>query len=741
MSSTLRMVAVMLLAAAPAGAAVGGVVEGSVRAQATGDPLAGAHVTVQGTHIGAATGIDGHYRLKDVPAGEHILTVSYLGYTAASVRITVAAADVVERDFELSPQAVELDRVVYTATRTMQLLKDVPVSTELVSKREMEENGAITAADALETEIGVQVREDFSGRGVMLQGVDPERVLVLVDGNRVIGRINGSIDLSQLSTQGIRQIEVVKGALSTLYGSEAIGGVVNIITEDPYQPLRVTAEVTGGGYLPSPDPDYHSAVPASVFNPSLEVQSRRGRIGFQGGVRYDRNGLMDTDPATAHTDGVEAADKWSAHGKLTYDFGDVARAIITGRYHTESKHWVEDSGLTSVQVAYDDEEVNRRADLSAELRCTPEWAEMYSLKLYRSENEHEWSKYTQGAYRHRKDVSEARETYTEFSGQLTRRFGAAHRITAGGDIYLWDIHSRNELGDVSDEFTGSLTAWDGYLQDEWYLRPAFTLVPGVRYERHEVYGDHLSPKLSAMWSMTDDIKLRGSVGRGYRAPSSKELYFTFNHASAGYIVLGNENLEPETSMSYSVSLEHTYEDRSTSRVTLFHNDLRNLIDFDSLTVSEDYYLGIYRYENIVSAYTQGVELERSMRFGREWELALAYSYMRTYNRDTGEELLRRPNHSARVNVSWHHGPWNARISGRYTSSMLHQSIYTTDDQVSDVRTNPYTLWDVSVGRDLGGGVHARLSADNLFDTTHPTFGPYRGRVVKMTWRYTYDGLG
>lgn len=745
----LLLVAIVLASVPPLHAAT---IEGRVFGDASGDPLPGVNVRVTGTHHGAASDLDGRYVIRGLPVGSHTLEITHLGYTPVELSVTLADGDVtVVRDVRLVADAVELDRVVYTATRTMQLLKDVPLQTEVVTAAEMRETGAITAAEALETEIGIEVRDDFSGQGIMLQGVDPEQVLILVDGNRVIGRVNGSIDLNQLSTQGIKQIEVVKGALSTLYGSEAIGGVVNIITDDPVQPLTVTAELTGGSYVPSGG-GQESTFPAQLYSPALEVQGRSGDLRFQAGVRYDESELFDSDPSTLHTDGAEAARRLSSHGKLSYDITESVNATVFSRYFNEDKDWIEDAFLTTVSVQFDDEETNRRFDLGGELRIEPDWAEIYSIKVYRSDNHHDWGKFNRVGTRRQIDQSLSDETYNELATQVTRNLGPAHRVTVGADVYRWLIETKTIFGEYRDEVSADLTAWAVYLQDEWLALPRLTLVPGIRYESHEVYGENISPKLSAMVELRDDLRLRGSVGQGYRAPSSKELYFTFNHATAGYIVFGNPDLEPETSTSAMLSMEHTYKDRSTSRISVFHNDLRNLIDFDSLDVTQEFYVGRYRYENIISAYTQGVEIEEQLRFALiadwlgidydqarygTWNLGLAYSFLNTYNRETGEELLRRPNHSARINLSWRKSGWNARLWGRYTSSALYQTIDATAEQTSDERTNPYTLWNVSAGYRFGNGLDTRLTLENAFDTTHPRYGPYRGRIVSMTWRYTW----
>ncbi len=715
--------------------------QGIVIDAGTREPLAGAHVRVIGTQLGDATDADGRFSIEHIPSGAVKVEVSHLGYATITEKLAIPAQGLSDVELYLIPEAVELDQVVYTATRTMQLLKNVPITTELVTAAEIEKAVAFNVSDALDNEIGVDVREDFAGQGVMLQGMDPERVLILVDGNRVIGRVNGSIDLSQLSTQNVKQIEVVKGAVSTLYGSEAIGGVINVITDDNPKPLTLSAQVAGGGYLPAPRNDEldRLRLAADLASYGLDATMSRGKANFAAGLRYDTNGIMDSDPTTNHTEGIEGADKVYGHARLSYDITKPATLTLGVRTQQEKKHWIEDAGLQSVQVSYDDEEYNRRVDLSGEWTCRPGWAEMYSAKVYRSQNTHDWSKYTQGDVRHRKDYSESDEDYTEVGAQLTRRIGLAHRVTMGADHYWWNIEAHNRMGaSLSSDFAAKLTAWDAFLQDEWLLLSNLTLVPGVRYEQHKVYGVHISPKLSAMWSPVESINLRASVGRGYRAPSSKELYYTFNHASAGYIVQGNPDLVPETSTSYTISAEHTYENRSTSRISFFYNDLENLIDFDSLGVTEEYYTGIYQYENIVSAWTRGMELERTFRVAKRWRLGIAYSFLETLNRETELPLLRRPKHSGRFLVNWSPDPWNLRLWGRYTGEMYFQDIFGTDDQISSETTEPYTLWNLTVSRDFSAGLRAAFKVENILDQTHTRYGPYRGRTVSMVLSYKYS---
>jgi len=707
------------------------VITGKVTDSATGKALEGASLTFGGGNLGAAADSRGVYLFGDSPSGEWTLTASCIGYQTVTRVVQTSQQDTITLDFRLNQQSLVLDEVVTTATRTLKTLKNVPVATELVTRSDFQRRGSVNVAEALETEIGYDVQEDFSGQGVMLQGVDPDKVLILVDGNRVIGRVNGSIDLEQLSVGNVKQIEVVKGAVSTLYGSEAIGGVINIISEQPTPGLRLRFDMQNGGYFPD-----RTGLNGGSFSysPGFFASRAHGKWGYSFGSRVTHVGLMDIDPKTPHTNGAPATSRINGDLKVSYQHTPSLGFTATTRGMAEEKNWVEDSGLLSISLAYDDYEVNRSAGFSVEGLYSPDPDTRESVKFYRTSNYHRWDKRTQpkwGSVRI-EDFSKGEEDFTEYSVLMTRRPAAEHLFTMGGDVYQWNITSNSELGDsVYSPFTGNLTAWSGYVQDEWSIHPKFTFLPGVRYEHHEIYGGNFAPRLSLMYVPRDDIRIRASAGSGYRAPSAKELYYIFNHSAAGYIVHGNPDLSPERSINYSLNFEHNYQNSSVARLTLFYNNLRDLIDFYQVGISEQYYLGVFQYRNIYAAWVRGIELERNFRMTPHLEVKASYMFMQSHNGSTNGPLLRRPKHSGRWDVTYRHGVWTGKVWGRFTSKMMFTDIFETDEQSSQEWTNPYEIWNLSVAREWGRDWNIFTKVENLLDHTHGRYGPFEGRTVSI----------
>ncbi len=539
-----------------------------------------------------------------------------------------------------------------------------------------------------------------------------------------------------------------------MYGSEAIGGVINIITEEPVHPLKIDFEMNGGGWAPN----IHIAdstrggksrvrtFPSQHISPSINFTSRKGEYGLRGGMRIKKMGVMDTNPLTPHTNGSPGTVRANQNLRYNMPLPGPTTLILSASHLDEKNKWSEDSGLPAVptpqglqRIVFDDLEINEKTDLSAEIRCEPKWAENYFVKAYSSRNDHSFQKLTQsnGTI---KDFTFGREDYQELSGQLTRKvLNDRHRLITGADYYKWSINTESKLDDSVDVYSGTVNAWDLFLQDEWFVTDKLMLVPGLRYENHQAYGTNLTQRVSMMYTLPADLKLRASWGQGYRAPTSKELFMVFNHSSVGYIVYGNKDLQPEESDSYTVSLEHTYESRHSSRITFFRNDLENMIDFDSTSASDEFHLGIYMYKNILSARTEGIEIERGMRIGKYIDTKIAYSFMKTVNHLTGERLLRRPTNTARMNITWHDELWTMKLWGKFIDKMLYQGEATTDEQVGTEWTVPYAVWNLAVTRRVDETLSVYIKGQNLFDTFNTRYGPYQGRVITFGMRLSLVG--
>jgi outer membrane receptor for ferrienterochelin and colicins len=710
---------------------VAATLKGHVRDGETQRPLADVNVRVSGTGLGTASADDGTFVLTGLPDGKVTLLASHLGYDSRTLDLPTDTGEMLT--ILLKPMRTQLDDVVFTATRSAQRMMDVPVSTELVRGSELKARSAFTAAEALDAQVGITVSESIGGeKQVSLQGIDPDKVLVLVDGRRVVGRIRGSLDLEQLSTLNVRQIEVVKGSLSTLYGNEAIGGVVNIITDRPRQPFSVSVDLGGGTYLSRRG---DKAVTATGLNHTSGIT-----LGHAGEKRTASFGIqlrhmdpLDSDPGTTETDGVFETDRLNidvalkerlARGELSLDL----------RSMDEDKAWIEDTRRPNTpRVPFRDEETNTRRDAVIGWHSRTEWADEYSWTLYHTANRHAWDKYTTRGERIRTDFNNADEDYSELAVNFVKNFGEHYGLNAGLEGYRSLING--ESGGAGEPFERTNTAGTLYFQNEIRSIRDITLMPGVRFEYHDTYKDNWSPRLALMWA-PGDWRVRTSIGKGYKAPTAKQLAFVFDHQAVGYRIEGNPDLKPEYSLNVNAGVEWLPNPGNSVRLNAFRHNLNDLIDFDLEETTTDYYVGIYRYRNIKSAWIEGVELEYNHRQGR-WLLDLAWSWLHTRDRSEDRELLNRPRHSANWMLGYDLGRVQARLWGRYTGSSLFAPPTETEQTVENaLKTVDYALWHTSVSMAVTSRLRCWVKGENLLDRTDPLFGPFQGRTLWLGLHWT-----
>ena len=209
-------------------------VSGVVKDAKTGDALSGASVYLKGTHIGGTAGEDGQYSFAKVPNGKWVLVCSRLSYIKVEQEIDISDKNNYTFSFSLKPDDITFSDVVITATRNEELVTSIPVATDVLTAKNIEESNAKNVGEALQN-IGDSFIKSYGGVGsletVSLRGSTDAQVLILIDGQRLNNAQSGSVDLSSIPTDAIERIEVVKGGNTAMYGSDAVGGVVNIITK------------------------------------------------------------------------------------------------------------------------------------------------------------------------------------------------------------------------------------------------------------------------------------------------------------------------------------------------------------------------------------------------------------------------------------------------------------------------------------------------------------------------------
>ncbi|MCE8011497.1 TonB-dependent receptor plug domain-containing protein [Billgrantia desiderata] len=587
------------------------------------------------------------------------------------------------------PRVGSLSPLVVTATRSEIRREEAPSGYSEVTREDIERQPATTLAELLRDVPGLAIDNEQDGRSqIRVRGFNPGQTLILVNGRRLnnTDELVGHSDfrMTQIPTAAIDRIEVVRGPTSSLYGADALGGVINVIVRPP--------EDTWAGRVQSRLGSVHPRSGGSERNLAVHAAGPLSeRVGAMLSLDYlDRDGVLNPDQPGI--DEIEGREALSGMGSLFFRPGEGHEVELF--FHGS------DDERRARRGDADTRELDiRRYSTGARYQFdAPTWTAR--VDAYRSRSDSE-ALHLDRRDQHTDDIVDASATYY---------WGAGQELTVGAD-HRREHFSRDREGEREHDDTvnhrGVLVQNRGHFLDD---RLVLTL--GTRYDDHTRYTGEVSPRAGAVYALTPSTRLKADYGRGFSAPdlrrSAADYDFTF--ATRPLRIIGNPDLEPERSDSYSLALEHE-DERHRAAITLFRNDIKDLIDLrciefcdpGSRPPGED---ELRTYINVDRARTQGVELELGRQFDDGSLLRANYTYLDARNRDTGETLEWRPRQ--RFNLLAETPVWQgaaAHLRGEYIGSQRR----------GEVRTRDYTLLHMGLRQSLGHGLSLAAGIDNLTD--------------------------
>ncbi len=605
--------------------------------------------------------------------------------------------------------ASESRTIVVTGARPAQAIGDSAVATQVIRRDAIEASGAENLAELLEEHPGLQVLRSFGGAGgagVTMQGLDPKYTLVLVDGQRATGRINGTLDLSRFPAEDIEQIEIVKGPGSALYGSDAIAGVINIITRKTRRAREAEVHASFGSF--------------ATQDLSARAGLRRGRWGTGLAAGWHHTRGFDRDPA-------DVASTGNFQNNLNISQWTEFRARPDLKFTATADGQQRDLrgvDLSATGAVFDRRNLTRTASLTlgpeltwsapARLRLTGHLAyfgDRYGLDQRNSDD--------------LDDLQRTRDLLGQITAQYDHLVAGKHMFTAGAEGQFEGLSTpRLESG------RGTRQRFALFVQDEWRVLPGrVVLVPGARFDLDSQFGAFATPRLAVRIDPDPALTLRASAGLGYRAPSFRELYLSFANPSAGYRVTGNPELTPETSRGLTVGFLVRAAGFAQLEVHAFANDLRNLITID--TSGGAVGQSLFSYVNIGAARTRGLEAVFGLRVLKHFAVDTSYTLSDTLDRERQRPLPGKPRHHGSLRLQFHHrgsgtqAQLRAGIQGR-------QSYYVDDDGDgvdSPVTVAPYATLDLRIAQDLiRGRVSLFVGVDNLLDAGDANYLPLMPRA-------------
>ncbi len=685
-------------------------IQGRVVDAATGEPLANTNITLVGTQLGAASDAEGRFVIEKVPVGVYQVKASYIGYEPSSQTVDLNKSRFPFLEFKLSDSFFLTEQVVVTATRTKKLMENVPVVTEVITEREIKDLGAQNLAQALEDRPGITIEQGVAGgKSLRMGGVDGKYILILVDGAPVAGKFNNRQELHLINTNQIDHIEIVKGPGSALYGSEAMGGVINIITKGFGDALSLQAKAKAGSY--------------GLYNGSVSVSSGKNAVGYSLSMDHTRGGIDKNEVSIDITDTQTS----QLEGKLSYSGEKTGKLDFGVRYNFDLQDGEDPIFYTSTEVKRTDSHLGWYKNFSPKLEL--------QMKGYSSYNDRAYSETVRRSGRlARIDVT--KETIVGLKSDATYHFCDFSRLNFGYDYSYDDFRSPRVLDGGDIRLQHGL-----FVQSESeLLAKKLTFIIGGRYDDISGVGSHTSPRVSAMYAFTPMFKLRASWGGGFRAPSFTDMYIDYYNTFIGYSVVGNPDLKPEKSIGSSFGIEYFWNYTVLTNITVYHNSFEDMILDYSMAP------GVLSYKNVESAVFNNAELQSKFYLLKNLTATLSYNYTDASNSSDIDALLNISPHQAALKLNW--------TFARYFRLSLRDNWYGErrvrefdrrigrylDDKL--IIKKAYHLLDATltwnVSRQFLAGKKARnsswsdlfsirLGASNIADYTDSQYGPWIGR--------------
>ncbi|WP_455577424.1 TonB-dependent receptor plug domain-containing protein [Anaerosinus sp.] len=599
---------------------------------------------------------------------------------------------------QASDEIVQSRDVIVSATRTQQEIKETPASVEVITREDIENLGADSVVSALKLAANVDItKAGMTGNKVSIRGMNTSQTLILIDGRRMAGEDTSVTanfyELDRINLTNVERIEIVRGPVSSLYGSDALGGVINIITRKSDVTTSQLGLSTGSEQR---NVDYH-----------LDL-GKNGKWAWSFDTRY--SDILKQTYATENTNMFGDRHFFNISG--TYDLTEDKKIDVFYEYMKENL--AED--YASGNKEYWE---NQRRSYGITYRGKKAAGD-YELRMYFNKLEKDDNTYTSARKLSDFDVAKY-ETFV-VDGKNTTQIGDNHLLTYGGE-YRQTSYRGTRLGNGGDDIfsierdgvtkTGSKATIDyyaAYVQDEWVINDRLLVIPSLRYDDSDKFGDKVSPKIGMTYKMNDNYRLKASYGTGFKAPSISELYMNMTRqmGTMKVTVAGNPDLQPEESKNFELSLEGE-RGNSFGKLTYFHNDVDNLIGTETKMsyIPGSGMVATSKYVNVNKAKIDGVELELGRHLNDKWTVKLTSNYLDAIDKKDDARLEDRAKNRTTLQLQYDDVD-NSGIHAVIWNEWINKYRYSKSDY-------DYSTFNVSVSKKFNDTVNGYVAVENIFD--------------------------
>ncbi len=581
---------------------------GIITNQNTSQPIPDANIIIEKTDFGTASGDNGHYLIKNLPESSYNITVKVIGYQTKTIANITIREDT-ELNIALKPEAVHLNPIVITATGYKHLKSNITVASEIMSRNDLLNNSGITPAEIVNNTTSIHIR-DYGGyagiKSPSIRGSNSEQVLVLLDGQRLNSSQNGNFDLNSIPLESLEKIEIIRGGHSAFYGTDAMGGIINLVTRDFIKQNKLSLGIkTTTGSFGTRGYDFYGSQKIKNFNYLITYDHLQSQGDFaytnpytdseeiRKNNDYNRNNLLLKAGYTINknseidiTHRIIQSERGSA-GSLQY---------LTNRARNNLK-----DNMTNLHLSY---------QLHPQLKIDN------SLYLHNNDNTYKDPEaFTPVTSHHENQVY-------GFKSRLKWNLGANFNLNTGFEYRKENLES-SDIGSLNRTNTGTFI----HSEVDFHVSTFdIKLVPAIRYDHYSNIGSILSPKFGMLldYNKIDNLFFRSNIGKSFRAPTFNDLWWPKDSWTQG-----NPDLKPETSVNFDFGF--SYHNNGPAQIniesTYFYRQIKNLI----LWQPDVNY--VYTPDNIGKARIDGLENTITIRLlDYDSYLKISHTYLNALNK-------------------------------------------------------------------------------------------------------------
>ena len=600
----------------------------------------------------------------------------------------------------------EIKEVVVTATHSQKKLKDVPITVQVVTAEDIKKSQSTDFKTFLENEFsGINFTYNGGSPNINMMGFGGKYVLFLMNGERMAGETFDNIDYDRIDIDNIERIEIIKGASSSLYGSNAIGGVINIITKDSKSPLDINA-----GYLYDNSRDHK-------VNLSVGTKQKWGNLSISSFYKMREPYIIKDRISTGgiyNELNVAGFTNYGINPKLTFNLSPKINLSLTpGYYFSERNPGTPASKIVREQY------YNYNLGLKTNIKFNDNQNLIVSGTFDRYEK-----------YDYFRKIKEKEKKYENevwrISSQYNQNLFKKHTLVAGGEVLSEKLLSFM----FKNESTGgreNAQTYSAFTQQDWVINPDVTLVTGARMDYHSIFKQYFTFRLSGMYRFDNIMTIRAGYSGGFRSPTLKELYTNWFHPwGGGFQLMGNKNLRPETSDNFNISIDFNFKKLNLTFITQY-SKIKDKINLRGNIGDTLRHVNFHGNTDVLSS-----EVSATYKLNKNFHFKGSYSYY-----DIGKRRSENRPHTLTFKAEYipsakYYIP-SIIISGKYLSRT---KIYD-DDSSSFVSYSPYSIWRLQLALKLPLGFTLTGGINNIFGYTADKVGFYSSVDIGRTF---YLGL-